>query len=172
MIAEIKNYPGYFILSNGTVIGKKGNVLKPSLRSGYPCVSLYKDKKLKSINIHRLVAEAFIPNPNNYPVVNHKDENKENSDIDNLEWCTQAYNNAYGTKGERTSKAQLNRKDHSKPVLQFSLDGEFIAEYPSCKEAWRQTGVWRAHIGECCNHYKNQYTAGGYVWKWKKGANE
>lgn len=168
-IAPIKGYDGYFVTSDGNIIGKrKKTALKPQeTHDGYLRISLVKNGKSKNFVIHRLVAEAFIPNPNNYPCVNHKDENKHNNAVDNLEWCSNEYNNAYGTKRKRQAKTQTNREDCSKEVIQFTLDGQYIAEYQSTKEAYRQTGIDRAHISACCNHYRNQYTASGYRWAWK-----
>ena len=72
---------------------------------GYAEVALWKNSSRKLYMVHRLVAEAFIPNPNNLPQVNHKDENKKNNQVDNLEWCTQAYNNIYGTRLERVRQS-------------------------------------------------------------------
>lgn len=168
LIAPICGYDGYFVKSDGTIIGKRGNPLKPiMIQKQYCRVDLYQNHQHNLKFVHRLVAEAFIPNPNNYPIVNHKDENPSNNDISNLEWCTVAYNNAYGTKGFRTSLHQMNRSDCSKAVVQFSLNGDYIATFPSSKEAWRQTGIDRAHICHACSHYKNQYTANGYRWAWE-----
>ena len=168
-IAPIDGYEGYFVTSDGHILGKrKKSYLIPIKNSlGYQRVSLVKNGKVKNFLIHRLVAAAFLPNPNDFPCVNHKDENPSNNRVENLEWCTTAYNNAYGTKGMRTSLAQMNRKDCSKAVVQFSLQGEYITTFPSTKEAWRETGIDRGHIGQCCNHYKNQYTASGYRWAWE-----
>lgn len=168
-IAAIEGFDGYFVTSDGKVIGKrKKNYLIPIVdKLGYQTVSLVKNGIRKNYLIHRLVAKAFIPNPNNYPVVNHKDENPSNNNVNNLEWCTVAYNNAYGTKGLRTSLHQMNRVDCSKPVIQFTKDWEYVATYPSAKEAWRQTGIDRAHICACCNHYPKYHSASGYRWKWE-----
>lgn len=77
---------------------KQGNV------NGYKVVILYKDGKKKTYLVHRLVAIAFIPNPNNLPIINHKDENKTNNNVNNLEWCTYEYNNTYGTARKRASE--------------------------------------------------------------------
>ena len=71
---------------------------------GYAEVALWKNSSRKMCRVHRLVAEAFIPNPNNLPQINHKDENKLNNRMDNLEWCTQAYNNIYGTRLDRVKQ--------------------------------------------------------------------
>lgn len=80
--------------------------LRPTISEGGYCrVRIYVDGKVKRLLIHRAVAEAFIPNPKNYPTVNHKDENPYNNSMDNLEWCTQKYNNNYGTRNERMAKS-------------------------------------------------------------------
>ena len=75
---------------------------------GYFFVRLSKGCKVKTITVHRLVALAFLPNPHNYPQINHKDENKLNNRVDNLEWCTASYNQNYGTRNERTMLVECN----------------------------------------------------------------
>lgn len=87
--------------------------------------------------IHRIVADAYIPNPNNLPQVNHKDEDKTNNSIDNLEWCTYEYNLNYGS---RTERATSKRK---KPILQFTLDGDFIRRWDSATDAANQLNLNR-----------------------------
>lgn len=151
---------------------KKGVMLSQTTdTSGYKIVNLWKDNIIKSPKVHRLVAQAFIPNPSNLPQVNHKDEVKTNNCVDNLEWCSVKYNNNYGTRIERVSNSMkgkhINRKDWSKPILQFTKQGEFVAEYPSIREAVRQTGIIRQNISSCCNNKRNYKSAGGYVWKFK-----
>ena len=95
--------------------------MKPRIdKNGYLRLGLFKNKKQKHFNIHRLVAQAFIPNPNNYPVVNHKDENKQNNCITNLEWCNTEYNNNYGN---RTLKSSLTKQ---KKIVQYDLKGNII----------------------------------------------
>lgn len=105
---DCKGYPNYQISSLGRVWSKKRQIyLKPSKNtSGYLQVSLYTDNgKIKRELIHRLVAIAFLENPNKYPCVNHKDENKENNNITNLEWCSRSYNINYGKRNEIAGKA-------------------------------------------------------------------
>ena len=96
----------YEVSSDGEIKSKRsGKIMKQQVdASGYKTISLHLNKKNKAYKVHRLVALAFIPNPNNLPIVNHKDENKKNNRIDNLEWCDYKYNNNYGTKKERISK--------------------------------------------------------------------
>ena len=118
---DIKGYEGlYQISSFGRV--KSLNYMHKSvskylslaiMSSGYVYVLLYKEGKRKMYRVHRLVAEAFIPNPNNYKEVNHKDENKQNNRVDNLEWCTRNYNHNYGTLKERRS---LKFKGENNPM--------------------------------------------------------
>lgn len=137
----------------------KGKLLKPSLgKNGYLRVALSKNGTVKFKNIHRLVSEAFIQNPNNLPCVNHKDENKTNNKASNLEWCTKEYNNNYGTKPKRCGEAS------SKKVFQFSTAGVFIKEWSSTMEIQRCLGYANTFIGRCCRGLCD--TAYGYVWKY------
>lgn len=104
----VVEYEGLYEVSNlGNVYSYKSNRnLKQSKDSnGYIRINLYKDSKPIGILVHRLVAEAFISNPNNYPIINHKDENPSNNHVENLEWCTYEYNNNYGTRNKRISEA-------------------------------------------------------------------
>lgn len=103
----VVGYEGLYEVSNtgnvkslGNKVWKNARILKPQVRgkSGYLFVRLSKDGQAKGINIHRLVAETFIPNPLNLPIVNHKDENRTNNHVDNLEWCTVSYNSKYSMK--------------------------------------------------------------------------
>lgn len=111
---ELEDYPGYEVSNTGKVISYKRNVKGTILngsydRDGYIRLRMIdKNNKSRYPRIHRLVAKAFLPNPNNLPQVNHKDENKENNCVNNLEWCTIEYNNNYGTRNERISNTQLN----------------------------------------------------------------
>lgn len=142
----------------------KGKVLKPALADGkYYFVALNKNGCVHQLKVHRIVAMAFIPNPNGYKEVNHKDENKLNNEVSNLEWCDRKYNANYGTAIERGRVKRLNRKDTSKPVKQHSLDGVLVNVFPSCMEAQRITGVDHASIARCC--YKRNKTAGGFLWE-------
>ena len=106
----IKDFPNYSVSNTGHVRNNDtGKILKPLNLNGYCQVGLHYNNNHKKCLIHRLVAQAFIPNPNNYPIVNHKDEIKNNNCVENLEWCTQLYNNQYGTGKDRMIKAQPNR---------------------------------------------------------------
>lgn len=108
ILKTIKGYKNYQISDTGIVINKKtGRELKQQEKKGYMNVSLFKNGMKKDKLVHRLVAEAFIENINNYPQVNHKDEDTLNNMVENLEWCTQKYNNNYGTYRERARKRML-----------------------------------------------------------------
>ena len=143
-------------------------ILKGSkTQKGYHIIKLTKDKKIKTIGIHRLVAEAFIPNPNNLPQVNHKDENKTNNKVNNLEWCTVEYNNNYGTKKERL-KAHHNPiiyESLKKKVIQYDKNMNKIAEYSSISEASKKNKINDRNISSCCKQKRK--TAGGFIWRHK-----
>ena len=164
-IEEFRDIPGYEGLYEVSNLGRVRSleterILKPSKNTwGYLFVSLYKNGIKKAVRIHRLVALAFIPNPDNLPCINHKDEDKTNNTVDNLEWCDDKYNANYGTRNERI--AEKTRK----PVLQFDLLGNFIREWPSITKVEEETGIWQTHISKCCLGLR--HTAGGYLWKYK-----
>lgn len=128
---------------------------------GYLQVELTKDKKQKMHFIHRLVAIAFLPNPEKLPQVNHKDENKENNCIDNLEWCTSKYNMSYGT---RTERAVAHYK---KTVMQLDTDDNVIQIYDSVADAERMNGFNHSNIVNVCNG--KHKTAYGFKWKYVNG---
>lgn len=104
---EVSNKGNVYSVERMDALGRErgGRVLKPKYNNrGYLMVSLYKNGELKNRTVHRIVAEAFIPNPKGFLEINHKDENKSNNEFSNLEWCTREYNNNYGTLIERISK--------------------------------------------------------------------
>ena len=107
--------------------------------------------------IHRLVAEAFIPNPHNLPCVNHKDENKENNSVENLEWCDYAYNANYGTGIERSKENRLGDR-----FVVINLDTGEVYQTP--KDASRATGIHNDSISRVCKGKSK--TAGGYRWRY------
>lgn len=144
---------------------RKGKVLKGmSDKDGYSYVLLSKEGVQRKFLIHRLVAKHFILNPQNFPQVNHKNEVVNDNRLENLEWCDCVYNIRYGTGVKRRAELQTN-KHGAKVVLQFTLDGEFIREFPSTMEIVRVYGFRQSHINECClGKAKSSY---GYVWKYK-----
>ncbi len=136
-----------------------GCILKPRLSKGYHRVNIWKDNSMKSASVHRLVAEAFIPNPRNLPEVNHKDENPTNNNALNLEWCDSRYNKNYGTANKRRAHKL------KKPIEQLTKDLVHVAYYNSIKEACRAnkdfafgTNIRRAlKKGICAYGYRWRY---------------
>ena len=159
-IEEMKDIAGfegeYAITRDGRVWSYKSKrFLKPLNNGiGYYRVDLYKDKKIKRCLIHRLVAEAFIPNPDNKPQVNHLDECKSNNCVDNLEWATAKENSNYGTRTERSNK------NSSKPVYCVELDRTF----DGAAQAGRELGLCSNNITSYCKGIRK--TVGGYHWKY------
>lgn len=161
---EIKGYPGYKISNKGSVLSlnygrtNKAKLLKNNKRGSYLYVGLVKNKVSKNFSVHRLVAEAFIPNPDNKSQVNHIDEDSFNNLVENLEWVTPKENANHGTRNERCSRARV--------VQQLSLDGELINEFESCVVAAECTGLKKGQISATARG--KQHTSGGFIWKYKK----
>ena len=144
----------------------KEKILKPlkTIR-GYLQVCLCKDCHTKRLLVHRLVAEAFIPNTQGLETVNHKDEDKTNNSVANLEWMSKKDNLNYGTHNKRSSEARLNHPAFSKKVQMFDKStGELLATFPSIHEAERVTGIAQSHISKCC--LGKRKSAGGYKWRY------
>lgn len=165
---DVKNYEGEYQVSNtGKVrslnynyLGQVRELKQTLSNKGYCKVVLHRPKGTqRHFSVHRLVAEAFIPNPDNLPQVNHKDECKTNNCVDNLEWCDCKYNSNYGTRNERI--VQKMRKS----ILQFTLDGVFVKEWESIKSAAETFGVKDCSISNALTGRKK--TAGGFIWKYK-----
>jgi len=165
MLSEIwKNIKGYetcYQVSNyGRVKSfyRGEHFLKPvSNKSGYLIVTLWKNNHSKTFYVHRLVAEAFLPNPLNLPCVNHKSEVKTENFVENLEWCTKEYNESYGTRNQRISQK------HNVAVEQYDLDGNLLNVFKSQSVAADKLGLCQSSISACClgkqKHYK------GFIFK-------
>lgn len=162
----IRGFPDYEVSNLGRVkslsrdygYGSHGDmILKPDTAKGYKRVTLFRDCVRHRRQVHRLVAEAFIPNPENLPLVNHKDENKANNRVENLEWCTQQYNANYGTRNSRIGE-RVSRK-----VVQLTMDGTVVRVWNSMTAAARATGACLSEISTCCKNQK--YSAAGYKWR-------
>lgn len=171
---DVVGYKGYYQVSNLGRIRTVGRVVSACYKSrqfiqgriicpnrfpkGYLGCTLYKNGSQKLRYIHRLVAEAFIPNPNDLPQINHIDEEKSNNHVDNLEWCTASYNSSYGSRNDTNSL----------PVLQYSLEGEVIAEFPSIKQASEATGLSESTIMRCCRYgYQRARRKNKFDWRFK-----
>lgn len=174
---DIKNYEGFYQVSNlGRVrvldrivnsaiknnpkVKRKGKILKPALKREYYQVMLMLNGQRKYVSVHRLVAQAFIPNPNNLPQVNHKDENKLNNCADNLEWCSSKYNCNYGT---RNSKIYNSTSFKKVKINAFDLNNNLVQTFSSLTEASRYCGCDVSKMCKCCKsekEYKN------YIWRY------
>ena len=156
---DIKGYEGKYMVSNlGRVkslnysnTGKEGILNARDNGKGYLRVILWKDGKDKKYRINRLVAQAFIPNPDNLPEVNHKDEDKTNNRVDNLEWCSRQYNIEYS---------------QGKAVIGINKVSGLIVEFPSASEASRQTGINSRNICACLKG--RQKSTGGFYWHYSE----
>lgn len=173
---NIKGFENYIINSKGEITrkekkkyAKKPVILKPTKKKcGYMVVTLRDENgKKHQLYVHRLVAQAFIPNPNNLPQVNHKDENKENNCVSNLEWCDNKYNNNYGTRLEKLK----NINPLKKSVIKCNLKGEVLNIYESIAEAVRDNNINRSNMVVCLNNKLKRKTAGGFIWKYKEETN-
>ena len=164
----VVGYDGLYEVSNfGNVkslnyhcTGKSKNLKLILTKDGYFNVMLVKDKKKKIMRVHRLVAMAFIPNPDNLPIINHKDETRDNNRVENLEWCTNKYNLNYGTYRKRMS--ELNEKY---PVLQYTLDGVFVRRHTSTAAAAKYVHGLLSNILNVCTGKRN--SAYGYKWEFE-----
>ena len=162
---DFLGFPNYSVTDDGRVFslnynhtGKKKEV-KPGICRGYYRIGLWIGGEPKNFFVHRLVALAFIPNPDNLPIINHKDENPSNNNVENLEWCSIKYNNTYGTRLERSAIAR------SKPIKQFSKDGIFIKDWINAREIERELGYKHSCISQCCSGKLK--SAHGYIWRYK-----
>lgn len=141
---------------------RKGRILSLQKNSsGYRHVLLSRGGIHKSVMVHRAVAMAFIDNPDNLPEVNHKDEDKSNNSVNNLEWCTPKYNANYGTRNKRCYPI-----NQVKPINQYTKDGIFIKRWNCIGDAYRALGIDRSQIISVCKHKKECITAGGYKWEY------
>lgn len=173
---NIKGYEGLYQVSNlGRVRSLKyrktnnTNILKLSIDNrGYQRICLFKNDKRKSYLVHRLVAQTFIPNSNNYTEVNHIDENPSNNCVDNLEWCDAKYNINYGTRIERVRQKIIykNGKEHhlSKPINQYTKEGKLVKKWYSVSDIQRELGFNVGSISMCANGKRK--TCGGFIWKY------
>ena len=160
MYAVINNYPDYIVTSDGEIYSNKYKTprrLKTHInRGGYERVGLCKNGKQKLFLVHDIIADAFIPNPDNKPYVNHKDENKLNNSVGNLEWCTTSENNNYGTRLARIADAK------KKKVIQVSISGEIIRVWDSQSDASKALGL--KNINNCLKGKRKR--CGGYEWRY------
>lgn len=161
---DISGYEGLYQASSfGRILSlKRGIILKQQLNpSGYYYVALSKDGKAKRFLVSRLIAKTFIPNPDNLPEVNHKDENTKNNVVENLEWCDQAYNNTYGTRIKRVCNT-IRKQRNCRPIIQ--IDGDKVVKWDCIGEAAKQLGFNKACIYRVCINKRKFYK--GYRWEY------
>jgi hypothetical protein len=174
---DIPNYEGLYQVSNlGRVkvldrdvnsgiknninVKRKGKILKQYVKNGYLQVTLTVNNKRKYINVHRLVAQAFIPNPNNLPQVNHKDENKQNNYVENLEWCSAKYNCNYGSRNKRIYNVTSFKKIG---VNVYDKNYILIKTFGSISEAMKETHhSYKTIINFCKDINKDQ----DFIWRY------
>ena len=163
-IRDVVGYEGlYKVTSDGRVYSeRKKDWLVPSLNYGYHVVNLWKDGHPLPKKVHRLVAEAFIPNPLNKSQINHLDEIRTNNHVSNLEWATPSENVHWGS---RTARQTVTMRKKFKKVLQFTPSGELVREWECASEAKREMGFHVAHILRCCRGEIKSYR--NYIWRYK-----
>lgn len=182
---DIKEYEGFYQISSyGRVRNSKDEIIaQRSDKNGYKVINLSKKGTKKTYRVHRLVAETFIENPNNFPEINHKDETRDNNHVENLEWCDRKYNNNYGHKIEKSAaymKANGPKgKDNyfsshifvganharSKSVIQMDHAGNIIATYDCARSAAESVNCSPSAITAVCRGEREQ--AKGYIWQYK-----
>lgn len=179
---DIKNYEGLYQISNfGRIKSLKkwcGNkyvqkwtkcekILKQAKHyHGYKYVILSKNKETKKEYVHRLVARAFLNNDNEYKEINHKDGNKQNNCVENLEWCDRSWNVSHSYKSGLLVPKRSKNNVLSKAVIQYDKNGSFIKKWDCIKDVFRELNIKDISITKCCKN--QQKTAGGYIWKYEK----
>lgn len=176
---DIDGYPNYQVSNMGNVkslnyshTGKE-KLLKACIdKDGYLGVVLCNNGNKKGFRVHRLVAMAFIPNPLNLPIINHKNQIVNDNRVENLEWCDYVYNNNYADRNKKVGIASKKRmlgkcsklSYKSLPVLQFTKDGKLIRKWDCITDVEKNIGIMHQDISKCCKG--KQKTAGGFIWKY------
>lgn len=187
---DIRNYEGLYQISNLGRIKSisrkvrcknykrevKEKILKLNKNKNYMQIALSKNCICKTFLVHRLVAETFIENPKNLLEVNHKDGNKHNNSVNNLEWCSRIENMRHAkdndliksNKGEDCYWYNKFGENHirSKKIIQFDKQGKIIKKWNSLADVKRQLGIYQSNICKCCEGERK--TAGGYIWKYNE----
>lgn len=157
-LGRVKRVSRYVDHKDGKHEFLKEKILKTSIDKMYERVGLMKNGKRIKYFIHRLVAIAFIPNPFNFPEINHKDENKLNNNVSNLEWCTRSYNCKYGNIQNKKNKYRY------KKINQYDLDGNHIKTWNNATEIEKELGISQNMVKRCCRKIRNK--THNYRWEY------
>lgn len=163
-LGRVKALKRSFVIGNGGIVKHEENILKErKYKSGYCYVGLYKNGKEKKFKIHRLVAQAFIPNPENKPEIDHVNTVRDDNRVENLRWCTRKENFANPITHERRKiNIEILHSLKYKPVLQYSKEGILVARYDSATHAARLNGFSQQNISHCC--LGKRKSASGFIW--------
>lgn len=161
-LGRVKSLPRWIIYSDGRHYFYDGVILKIKHdHGGYCCVELTINSNLRTHKVHRLVAHAFIPNPQNLPEINHKDENKDNNCVENLEWCDNNYNNHYGTRLDRIHKIIIEK--HGRPVVFTKNNTGEKFYYPAINIGAKDLNLDIRTVQRCLNKEPKFKTIKGYT---------
>ena len=167
MIREYPRNKNYLVSDDGKIYSKtKGKYLTPKINhDGYHRVQIWEDGKCRFVSWHRIIAETFLPNPNNYNVVNHIDGDKQNNHVKNLEWCTQEKNIQHAC---RTGLSTMENHSRCGAVIQYDFYGNMINEFPCASIASSETGINYFTIIKTCTKMHGARNKQGYYWRFKK----
>ena len=166
----VLGYEGLYEVNQfGQIRNKDGQIMRQRLKKAkytvYKKVSLYKDGKYKHLYVHRIVAQAFIPNPQGFELINHKDEDGTNNAVDNLEWCDRSYNATYGTSPKKISKASKGRESEKRiAVYATNKSGDSAGEWDSITEAAKDVGCSTSEISGALKGKRK--TVKGLIWNY------
>lgn len=159
-VKSIKTWNGYEHLD-------EEKIMKPyKTKRGYESIGFTKNSKTKTHRLHRVVANAFIPNLENKPVINHKNGIKDDNRVENLEWCTSSENTIHAMKTGLITIKKGKDDARAISVNQYNLNGNFIKKWDCIKEIKRELGYDSKAIISCCKHKEHYNTAYGYKWEY------